>query len=124
MKNILLIEPDEKTSEILKKALTNKEVKVFCAKDSQTAVDIADKDKPDLVILELAIPDQNGVAFLHEFRSYPDWSKIPVIVHTHISISGSTTKKAWKLLGVVECLYKPTTSLKKLKISAMEALSI
>ena len=122
MKNILLIEPDEDTATILTKALASEKTKVHIARTSQEAVNVADAHKPDLVILELAIPDQNGVAFLHEFRSYTDWSKIPVIVHTHLAMSAQTTKKAWKLLGVNECLYKPTTSLKKLKLAVEEAL--
>ena len=124
MKIILLIEPDEDTANIIKKSLASDDIKVFMARSSQEAVDMADAKKPDLVILELAIPDQNGVAFLHEFRSYADWSKIPVIVHTHLAISAQTTDKAWKLLGVAECLYKPTTSLKKLKTSVLSVLDV
>lgn len=124
MKNILLIEPDDVTANILKKSLSSTAIKVFVASTAQKAIDVADIHKPDLVILELAIPEQNGIAFLHEFRSYVDWSKIPVIVHTHLAISVQTTEKAWKLLGVNACLYKPTTSLKKLKTAVLTALDV
>ncbi len=122
MKNILLIEPDPTTADVIKKYLENDELKVYAARTSQMAVDIADKNKPDLVIVELAISDQNGVAFLHEFRSYSDWSKVPVIIHTHLAISKETTEKAWKLLGVTQSLYKPSTTLKKLKTTVLTAL--
>lgn len=124
MKNILLIEPDETIADVIKKYLQNDELKVFVARTSQMAVDVADGNRPDLVILELAIPDQNGVAFLHEFRSYADWSKVPVIVHTHLAISEETTEKPWKLLGVAECLYKPSTTLKKLKTTVLAVLDV
>lgn len=122
MKSILLIEPDEVTAQILTKALISEKFKVYSARTSQEAVNVADAHKPDLVILELAIPDQNGIAFLHEFRSYADWANIPVIVHTHLAISAQTTDKAWKLLGVSKYLYKPTTSLKKLKLVVEQVL--
>ncbi len=124
MKTILLIEPDEETAKILTKSLNSEGIKVYVARTSQDAVNVADAHKPDLVILELAIPDQNGIAFLHEFRSYADWANIPVIVHTHLAISAQTTSKAWKLLGVGEYLYKPATSLKKLKTAVLTALNV
>ena len=121
-KNILLVEPDAETADIIKKYLSSNSMKVFLAKTSQEAIDIADKNSPDLVILELAIPDQNGIAFLHEFKSYADWVKVPVIVHTHLHVSDDTTEKVWKLLGVKETLHKPSTSLKKLKSSVARVL--
>lgn len=123
MKKILLIEPDQKTARFIKKTLESKDIEVFAVFSAQEAIHAADEAKFDLVILELAIPDQNGVAFLHEFRSYEDWSNVSVIIHTHLLISDQTTEKAWQILKINKFLYKPTTTLKKLKSTVDQVLN-
>ena len=123
MKKILVLEPSKKVTGILKVYFTNEPgLKMFFASNSQEAIDIADRNKPDLVVLELAIPKHNGFAFLHEFRSYPDWKNIPVIVHSHLSIDEASSSKSWSNLGAVEYLYKPETSLSRLKQAIKSAL--
>jgi len=125
LKQILLVEPDAKIAEIIKEYLENEGlVKVNIAHTSQGAIHIADETSPDLVILELAIPMHNGFAFLHEFRSYADWSKVPVIVHSHLAKDEAAMSKSWKILGAVEYFYKPQTTLAKLKTRVYEELGL
>lgn len=114
MKNILILDSDTKVLEIIKKFLEPKGYIVRGARTAQEAIDLSDKIVPDVVVLELAIPNQNGIAFLHEFRSYPDWSKIPVIIHTSLPKYLYSNEDTWKVLGVKHYLYKPTTSLNEL----------
>ena len=45
----------------------------------QQAVSAADKQKPDVIVLDLSLAGRSGVEFLYELRSYPDWQRIPVI---------------------------------------------
>ena len=123
MKQILLVEPDKKVAEIIKEFLERDglaSVQVACS--GQEAIHTADEFNPELVILELAIPKHNGFAFLHEFRSYADWSKVPVIVHSHLAKDEAAMSKSWKILGAVEYLYKPQTTLAKLKSTSFEVL--
>lgn len=115
MKKILVIDSDKKILDIIRKYIESKELIIFTADSAQQAINTADQQRPDIVILELAIPDQNGIAFLHEFRSYPDWINIPVIIHSSVPKNINASEKTWKVLGVVDYLYKPTTSLRKLK---------
>lgn len=122
MKNILIIEPDSNFANILKKSLSVADYKIFTANSAQNAIFVADKTSPDLVILELAMSDQNGVAFLYEFRSYSDWLKVPIIIHTHIPNSDPVIYKKLQELDVVEYLYKPSTSLSLLRQKILEIL--
>lgn len=125
MKTVLLVDPDVQTAEIMKEFLeSGGQVQVFTAISAQDGVHVADEHAPDLVILELAIPRHNGYAFLHEFRSYPDWAKVPVIVHSHLAADEAAMSTSWKTLGAVEYFYKPTTTLKKLRTAVYETLNL
>lgn len=125
LKQILLVEPDKKVADIIKEYLEKDGlVAVHCAHTAQEGVHVADKVRPELVILELAIPMHNGFAFLHEFRSYADWSEIPVIVHSHLAKDEAAMSKSWKVLGAVNYFYKPQTTLAKLKAAVYEVLGV
>ena len=124
MKQVLLLDPDQKIAKSIKNILEDGKISVQIAVDSQSAIHLADKKRPDLVIIELAIADQNGVAFLHEFRSYVDWKNIPIIVHSYLPTVLSNTQRSWKDLGVSLVLYKPQTSLKKLIINVLDLLDL
>lgn len=124
MGKILLIEPAEDMGELLKNALSDNGHEVDWQKDAQAAVHSADKSTPDAVVLELAMPDHNGVEFLHEFRSYTEWMDVPVIIHSHVAPDRSKTgKRLMDSLGVSEHLYKPMTRLSKLLSTTEEVLA-
>jgi CheY-like chemotaxis protein len=67
----------------------------------------------------------NGLEFLYEFRSYPDWQDVPVLLLTNVS--PGTFAASWQLLtgqlGVRSYLYKPRTSLKKFVHAVGDVLS-
>ena len=113
---VLLVEPDILSASVIERYVAGENTTVMHASTAQKAVQLADRDTPDLVILELLIADQNGIAFLYELRSHFDWMGIPIIIHTHIPSDELSMKpETWIPLGVIEYLYKPTTSLKKIK---------
>lgn len=122
-KRILLLEPDIPTSRIIREYLERSgAVIVDTAHSAQEAVHIADEHTPDIVIVELAIREHNGFAFLHEFRSYPEWAHIPVIVHSHLDVEEAAASQHWKTLGAVDYFYKPNTTLKQLDTSVRSTL--
>jgi DNA-binding response OmpR family regulator len=113
---ILLVEPDHELGTIVQHFLTADGHRVDHQQTAQAAIHGANENRPDVVVLELAIPAHNGLAFLHEFRSYEDWINVPVIIYSHIPLESSGMRKAdWRVYGVYEYLYKPTTRLDTLK---------
>jgi two-component system, OmpR family, KDP operon response regulator KdpE len=126
MKTILLVEPDRATADFIAEYMNTHKLKagIAHASSAQEAVHLADTNKPNLVVLELAIPEHNGLAFLHEFRSYTDWKDVPIIIHSHISRDElQIPKDETERLGIVQHLYKPTTSLEKLRRVLIENLA-
>ncbi len=116
MTNILLIEPNTVLAATYIKALTHAGHKVGHVTGGQAAVDVADEQTPDILIMELQLPAHNGVEFLHEFRSYGDWEQIPVIVNTVLSPSALADIEPLlrRDLGVTVVCYKPRTTLEDL----------
>lgn len=113
---ILLIEPDRVMGRTLADALVVAGHNVEVRRDAQTGLDGVDEHQPDLVILEIQLGKHNGVEFLYELRSEPDWQHIPVIVHTANSHALEPEfVLAWRQLGVNEVLYKPHTSIARLQ---------
>jgi CheY-like chemotaxis protein len=81
-------------------------------------MDSADMRRPDIVILDLMLAGRSGVEFLYEFRSYPDWQQLPVIVFSNIS-PGELGSSAigFEELNIAAFHYKPSTSLSQLRSS-------
>lgn len=126
MAQILLIEPDRLLAESYVGALQAAGHQVKAASGAQAAIMTADAAVPDLVILELQLVEHSGIEFLYEFRSYPDWQNIPVLVQTHVPQSEFADN--WQLLqgelGVRAYLYKPRTSLRELVSNVSQHLPV
>jgi CheY-like chemotaxis protein len=115
MMHVLCIEPDNVLGRTYTQALQHAGYSTAYAAAAQDAIDCADHQQPDLVVLELQMTGHDGIEFLHEFRSYPEWRDIPVIVNTTLAPTAlEPVGAALAELGVVTCLYKPYTTLQQL----------
>lgn len=108
--NILLVEPNLPLGNLYQKALEKSGHTVTHATGAQAAVLAADEKAPDVVILELQLMDHSGVEFVYEFRSYPEWQAIPILLHTLVPEPELQTADSF----FSAYLYKPTTTLKQL----------
>lgn len=77
MATVLIIEDEKEIRRFVRLALESEALKVFDADTLQRGLIEAATRKPDLVILDLGLPDGDGRAFLNEVRQ---WSSVPVIV--------------------------------------------
>jgi CheY-like chemotaxis protein len=112
MPKVLLIEPDRLIAANVSKALKRGGYTVNCQVDPQIALDIADKDAPDVIIVDLILAGHGGVEFLYEFRSYPDWQNVPIVVFSSLSAEElKQTLKGFEHLNINAYHYKPTTAL-------------
>lgn len=112
---ILLVEPDSSLAAIYATMLQAEGHIVDWVQSAQQATYKADENTPDMVILEIQLMQHNGIAFLHEFRSYTDWVNIPIVLHTVVpSQQLAPFRQALKEMGVTQMLYKPQTNLRQL----------
>ena len=77
MTTVLIVEDEKEIRRFVRLALENEELKVFDADTLQRGLIEAATRKPDLVILDLGLPDGDGTDFIRDLRQ---WSAIPVIV--------------------------------------------
>ncbi|EPV3839793.1 two-component system response regulator KdpE [Morganella morganii] len=77
MTTVLIIEDEKGIRRLLHTALEGDSLRVFEAEDLARGLVEAATRKPDLVILDLGLPDGDGITFVQEFRQ---WSSVPVLV--------------------------------------------
>lgn len=82
MKTILLIEDIADTAELVEKALTAHGYRFLHAPDAETGLQMAREQRPDLILLDLGLPDYDGQTLAAWLRTDPELRKIPIIAFT------------------------------------------
>lgn len=102
---ILVIEDEENISNLLKELLETSGYKAICANSCQNGLMLCASHRPDLVILDLGLPDRDGTNFLRELRQD---SAVPVIV---LSARNGDRDKVESLdMGANDYVTKPFSS--------------
>jgi len=93
-KRILVIEDDDALANMYRSALRFAGFDVDVAGDGITGLEDIDEDHPDLVILDLHLPQLAGETILREVAAAPDTRDIPVIVVTGLDTGPVATASA------------------------------
>jgi len=100
--NVLIVEDEQAIRRFLRSTLEGDGLRVYEAETLQRGLLEAATRKPDLVILDLGLPDGDGIEFIRDFRQ---WSQVPVIV---LSARAEETDKITALdAGADDYLSKP-----------------
>ncbi len=99
---VILVEDEKQIRRFVHTALESEGCQVFEAETAARGLTEAGTRKPDLVILDLGLPDRDGVDFMRDLRS---WSSVPVIVLS--ARSDETDKIAALDAGADDYLTKP-----------------
>ena len=82
MKKILVVDDMAICREPIAEALQARGYDVICADGGQAALSALREHRPDFVLLDVVMPDLDGVAVLRTMRRNPDWRSLPVIMLT------------------------------------------
>ncbi len=80
MPAILIIDDDADFSAIARAHFTKLGYKVELAKDGKAGLSLAAVMKPDLILLDIMMPEMNGIEVLRELQAGDDTSDSPVII--------------------------------------------
>lgn len=80
--NIVYIEDDQEMIELVAMILSRRGYEVKGMQSGRAGLDYVLAEKPDLVLLDLMIPDIDGWDIFQQIRSRPDTGSIPIIVIT------------------------------------------
>ena len=122
MATILVVEDDPDTCESISRLLRKSDHVPICAADGQQAMAALVDEKPQLVLLDLKIPEMDGLTFLNVVRSYLRWTTLPVIVITGIN-DPEMDQQAMKL-GVKRVFHKTRLDLTELLEAVNNELAI
>jgi DNA-binding response OmpR family regulator len=112
VKSILIVDDDRMFREVVRMRLAAAGYQTFVAAGADEGWTMAQARRPDVVLLDLVMPDVDGVCFLRRLRADPALAATPVIVVSGLSFM-ALTKDAEKL-GVQSQLIKSRFSLNEL----------
>ena len=79
---ILIIDDDEISRYLLKGVLGNGGYRLLEARGGNEGLRLAKESKPDLIILDLSMPDLSGFEVLDQLKMDPETQQIPVVIYT------------------------------------------
>ena len=106
-KKILIVEDNKDSREILGLFITKIGCQVIKACNSKEAITYAEAECPDLIFMDLDLPDADGIKTTTILKKNPKTSQIPIVALT-ACISALWQEKAGKV-GIVTYLIKPVS---------------
>jgi CheY-like chemotaxis protein len=104
-RTIMVVEDYDDTRMLLKQALEMLGYSVLEASNGQEAVDIADRERPDLILMDLDLPILDGIAATQRIRQQEHMESVPIVAVTAYPLSYSRVKAFAK--GCNEYMPKP-----------------
>src|SRR3954454_12903790 len=103
-KTILLVDDDSEIVESMRAVLENKGYRIMVARDGNSGLTVAERENPDLIVLDMMMPKKSGFLVLEKLKSRPG-GLIPTIMIT--GNEGSRHRAYAEMLGVRDYIRKP-----------------
>ena len=102
----VLVTDDEPVTRMLLKGLLRRErFEVLEAATGQQAIDVATREHPDLLIIDLNMPEMNGYEAISRLRTHPEMAELPILVLTADDSAG--VERRVLELGADDYIVKP-----------------
>jgi DNA-binding response OmpR family regulator len=103
-RTILIVDDDHEILESMRTILENKGFRILVARDGNAGLMIAERENPDLIVLDMMMPKKSGFLVLEKLKSRPG-GLIPTIMIT--GNEGSRHRAYAEMLGVRDYIRKP-----------------
>jgi PAS domain S-box-containing protein len=100
---VLIVEDDAASRETLSRFLTREGWIVVEARNGRAGLESVQRRKPDLVVLDLMMPEMDGFQFVRELRQESTWRDIPVVVTTAKDLTAADHER---LAGSVHSIHQ------------------
>ncbi len=117
MQNILLVEDDPFLIDIYTTKLEESGFSVEVANDGEVALRKARENKPDLVILDIVLPQIDGWEILRRIKSEPEFKNLKVIILSNLGQKEEVEKgiKLGAAKYLIKAHYTPSQVIKEIK---------
>lgn len=88
----LYIEDNDQNFYLISFMLKKRGHEVQWAKDGQAGIDAAERDRPDLILLDIQLPIMNGYEVARALRRNPELRDIPIVALTSYAMPGDRAK--------------------------------
>jgi signal transduction histidine kinase len=107
---ILVVDDDKVSLALFEEILggADKAYKLILANSGRMALDIVEKDKPDLILLDIVLPDIDGFELCLQIKSRPSFKDVPVILVT--ALEKAEEKVVGFRVGASDYVVKPINS--------------
>ncbi len=110
MKKILVVEDNETNMYLIKFILEKSGYEVIEAREGAVGVELAVKEKPTLILMDIQLPDIDGLEATKRIRASEADSEIPIIALTSFTMAGDREKAlAAGCTGYIEKPINPET---------------
>ena len=92
MSKILYVEDNPQNMRLVRKILKHAGYTVLEAEDGLTGISVAESEKPDLILMDVNLPDIDGLEATQRIRKLPDIARIPIIALTANAMVGDREK--------------------------------
>ena len=104
-RNSVLIVDDDASILLELNSILKSEYKILVVKDGESALEVASEFTPDLILLDVLMPDMDGYEVLRRLKRTDKTKEIPVIFITGIKAEDSGVN--WSSIGAVDYINKP-----------------
>ncbi len=84
---VLIVEDDSTIRELVRRTLEKEGWHVSEAENGRVGLEQLALNCPEVILLDLMMPEMDGFQFINEMRQNPDWQSIPVVVVTAMELS-------------------------------------
>jgi CheY-like chemotaxis protein len=92
MTRILLVEDNEMNRDMLSRRLIRRGYEVIMAENGQLGIDMVHREQPDIVLMDMSLPEVDGWEATRRLRSDPVTSGTPIIALTAHAMTGDQEK--------------------------------
>lgn len=93
-RSILIVEDEVAMLKALQLKFQKERFRVLLAKNGVEGLDIAPREQPDIILLDILMPEMDGMTMLKKLRKLNEWGKrVPVIILTNVSESDELNKQ-------------------------------
>jgi two-component system cell cycle response regulator DivK len=111
MTMILIIEDIPDNAELVRRVMSARGHQVLHASDAESGLQLALSERPDLILLDLGLPDHDGLTLAGWLRAEPTLSQIPIVAYT--AWPPETARQMAETYGCNGYIAKPIGSVKK-----------
>jgi two-component system cell cycle response regulator DivK len=91
-KKILIVEDNPQNMRLIEMALSVDQYTLLEATNGEEALEVAQKERPDLIIMDIQLPKMSGLEVTRNLREIPEFNRTPIIAITAYAMKGDEEK--------------------------------